>query len=176
MREVLRASHAILAQCGNCAPRCRAQNSKIRTRDEIGGARRKKFTAGGNRAAANHSALIRSFFDRFRSARAFCAANCEKYFCLCRCLRSARMSMQNMTRTRKNILPRGDDARDSRRAKSPYFIVLFAISRKCVARCATCALHALSCCACAIVYDAHARHMRADTRFVKRNTVFFIVL
>jgi hypothetical protein len=40
--------------------------------------------------AANHSTLIRSFFDRIQPAHAVCTTNFKKYFCLCRCRRRAR--------------------------------------------------------------------------------------
>ncbi len=50
----------------------------------------RKISAPVTARDANHPALIRSFFARFRSAHTVCAAICENYFCLCRCRRSVR--------------------------------------------------------------------------------------
>jgi hypothetical protein len=61
-------------------------------------------------------------------------------------------------------------------AKNPYFIDVFAISVKCVRCCVERASYAAQCWRCATLMARQRALHAANTQFVKRNTVFFILL
>ena len=96
--------------------RVRARQIKVSTRHARRARRFGKNYRPAKARAANHSALIRSFFARFRSAHSFCAANLENYFCLCRCRRCAR-ARRKTERARTQIFVRAAATREYHRCK-----------------------------------------------------------
>jgi len=60
--------------------------------------------------------------------------------------------------------------------ESPYFIGIFTIPTDDLKHCVALSSSSQARCACVAATPQHDAERRASTRFVKRNTVFFIVL
>jgi hypothetical protein len=61
-------------------------------------------------------------------------------------------------------------------ANNPYFIDVFAIAAKCIRQGVEVESCAMQCCACMKLAALQSAGHAANTQFVKRNTVFFILL